>query len=212
LIISTTNNLELISDNFNLTTTGKLTILNNTIGGQANPLLVLQNNNTASGASVFETYKNDAPTSTGGDIIGTWSATCNTNIGKTEISRINQLAFGKGAENNDGGIGLACKVNGAFSNFLLCNGGVGSGEIKIGKPITTTPQNPNLDIKGPASINIEAAGNDLILSAGQKIIFSTNSLNFNGAGLQSNTASGNSWIYLRINLNGVFYKVLLEND
>jgi hypothetical protein len=121
---------------------GKITINNASVGGASNPLLVLQNNNTTAGATTFETYKNDLPTSTGGDTIASWSATCNTNIGKTEIARINQIAYGVGASNNDGGIALACKVNSTISTFLTCNGGAGSGEIQITKPIT----NPTGDI------------------------------------------------------------------
>jgi hypothetical protein len=131
----------------NQTTTiedGKITINNASVGGIANPLLVLQNNNTTAGGSTIETYKNDLPTSTGGDVVGIWTASCNTNVGKTEIARISQIAYGVGASNNDGGIILACKVNSSLAptNFLACNGGAGAGEVQIFRPIT----NPNGDI------------------------------------------------------------------
>jgi hypothetical protein len=123
---------------------GKITINNASVGGIANPLLVLQNNNTTAGGSTIETYKNDLPTSTGGDVVGIWTASCNTNVGKTEISRISQIAYGVGASNNDGGIILACKVNSSLAptNFLACNGGAGAGEVQIFRPIT----NPTGDI------------------------------------------------------------------
>jgi hypothetical protein len=142
--LTTTGNLLITSDNLN-STADTLTVTSSTVGGQSNPLLVLQNNTTTGGpnnGTTFETYKNDTPTSTGGDTIGTWSATCNTNVGKTEIARINQIAYGVGASNNDGGIALACKVNSTVANFLVCNGGVGAGEVQIFKPIT----NPSGDI------------------------------------------------------------------
>ena len=131
---------------------GKITINNASVGGSANPLLVLQNNNTTAGGATIETYKNDLPTSTGGDTIASWSATCNTNIGKTEIARINQIAYGVGASNNDGGIALACKVNSTISTFLTCNGGVGSGEIQITKPITNPTGDITLDATSSSGI------------------------------------------------------------
>jgi hypothetical protein len=129
-------------------------VTSSNVGGTANPLLVLQNDNTTAGGATFETYKNDTPTSTGGDVVGIWSATCNTNVGKTEISRISQIAYGVGASNNDGGISLACKVNSSAvpTNFLICNGGAGSGEVQIFRPIT----NPtgNIDISTTSSSGV----------------------------------------------------------
>jgi hypothetical protein len=165
--ISTAGNLTISADNIDLSSTGrlivpslasgdyldyntgKLTIVNDSVGGTANPLLVLQNNTTTANPVVLETYKNDTPTSTGGDNIASWSATCNTTIlgvpTKTEISRINQIAYGVGPSNNDGGIALACKVNSAISNFLICNGGASSGEIQVFKPITAPSGNIELN-------------------------------------------------------------------
>ena len=175
--ISSNQNLTLSADNIDLSSTGrlsvptlastnymdyntgKLTIVNDSVGGSANPLLVLQNTNTTAGAVTFETYKNDLPTSTGGDAIASWSATCNTNIGKTEIARINQIAYGVGSVNNDGGISLACKVNSAITNFLICNGGATTGEIQIFKPITAPSGNIELNATasiGTGTINLSA--------------------------------------------------------
>jgi hypothetical protein len=152
--ISSTKDLLLSGANISATT-DTLSVVSSTVGGQSNPLLVLQNNTTTGGpnnGTTFETYKNDTPTSTGGDTIGTWSATCNTNVGKTEIARINQIAYGVGASNNDGGIALACKVNSTVANFLVCNGGSGAGEVQIFKPIT----NPtgNIDISTTSSSGV----------------------------------------------------------
>jgi hypothetical protein len=61
---------------------------------------------------------------------------------KVEMTRISSVAQGVGASNNDGSISLACKVNSSLapSNFIVCNGGLGSGEIVVSKPITNTTQ------------------------------------------------------------------------
>ncbi|QIG59421.1 putative collagen triple helix repeat-containing protein [Dishui Lake virophage 8] len=111
LALTTGDNITFSADNIDLDATGRLIlpslasgdyldynagslkIVNDSVAGSANPLLVLQNNNNTAGATTFETYKNDQPTSTGGDNIASWSATCNTNVGKTEISRINHIAL-----------------------------------------------------------------------------------------------------------------------
>jgi hypothetical protein len=149
----TAGNLLITSDNLN-STANTLTVTSSSVGGIANPLLVLQNNNTTAGGTTIETYKNDTPTSTGGDVIGIWSATCNTNVGKTEIARISQIAYGVGASNNDGGIVLACKVNSSLGpqNFLACNGGAGTGEVQIFKPITTTTGNIELNATSSSGV------------------------------------------------------------
>ncbi|QIG59364.1 putative collagen triple helix repeat-containing protein [Dishui Lake virophage 4] len=218
---------------------GSLKIVNDSVGGSANPLLVLQNNNNTAGATTFETYKNDQPTSTGGDNIASWSATCNTNVGKTEISRVNHIAYGTGASNNDGGISLACKVNSSITNFLICNGGannaIGSGEVQVFKPITSTsPNNLNLicptaggtaKIQSVSNIELEATGDNLTTISGANTTISTTGVGsqiefkpettagkivFTGASLQSNTSSGNSGEHLVIYLNGVKYHIALQ--
>jgi hypothetical protein len=185
LALTTGGNLLITADNINLNSSGRLIvpsltssnildyndgslkIINGTTGGAGNVLLLLQNNSNTAGATTFETFKNDLPTATGGDVIGSWSATCNTNIGKTEISRISQIAYGVGASNNDGGIALTCKVNSTIANFLVCNGGAGAGEIQVFKPITA----PTGDIvlttatsSGIGNVDVIAKGNVNIIS------------------------------------------------
>jgi hypothetical protein len=56
------------------------------------------------------------------------------------MTRISNVAQAVGANNNDGTISLACRVNSSLSTFLVCNGGLGSGEIVVSKPITNTTQ------------------------------------------------------------------------
>ena len=239
--ISTNKNLILTADNVDLSDTGrlilpslasgnymdydtgKLTIVNNSVGGATNPLLVLQNTNTTAGAVVLETYKNDLPTSTGGDTIASWSANCNTNIGKTETSRINHIAYGVGASNNDGGISLDCKVNSTIKSFLICNGGASTGEIQVFKPITTTSPN-NIDITCPtaggfinltsvSSISLTATGDNLELTAGATLLLDSADLRLantatatsgvnNTSLLSTGTSIGDITNYLKLKLNG----------
>lgn len=153
LAISTQGNLTMTADNIDLNSAGRLVvpsltsgdfidynngslkIVNDSVGGIANPLLILQNNNATGGGVTIETYKNDTPTSTGGDVIGIWSANANTNIGKTELTRISHLSQGVGSGNNDGTIVLACKVNSSLApiNFIICNGGTSEDPTPTGE-------------------------------------------------------------------------------
>lgn len=197
----------LASTNYFDYNTGKLTIVNNSVAGSANPLLVLQNNNNTAGAITLETYKNDAPTSTGGDVISAWSSYCNTTTGsgstKTELTRISSVANGVGLNNNDGSIALACKVNSSANpqNFLICNGGVApSGEIQVFKPISTTSGN-NIDISCPtpagsinltsvSNVNITATGDNLTMTAGSGMLLETTGTGTNIEFKPETTAGG----------------------
>jgi hypothetical protein len=245
LVISSSGRIDLQSTNLSSDANG-LEVNSTNVGGQANPLLVLQNSNTTAGAVVFETYKNDAPTSTGGDAIGAWSAYCNATTGvsplKTEMTRISAVANGVGAGNNDGSLLLACKVNSSAApvNFINCNGGAApSGEIQLFKPINvvgnsirtsqgditldttastgtgliTMSAKADVDITGTScAVSSVSGGNTgaLFTNAGSVELEATNTLIFTGAGLQSNTAGGNSGEHLVITLNGVVYKIKLE--
>jgi hypothetical protein len=195
-------------------TDAKITIVNSSVGGIANPLLLLQNNNTTAGGTTFETYKNDTPTSTGGDPIGIWSATCNTNVGKTEIARITQLAYGVGASNNDGGIVLACKVNSSLAptNFLACNGGAGAGEVQIFRPITNPTGSIELNATAssgtgdilltPKTTGYVRVSEDILTNnkIGTELGFPTN------VGSYVDFAGGNPDDYFRQDINGIEYR------
>ena len=235
--ISTAGNLTITADNIDLSSTGrlivpslasgdyldfntgKLTIVNDSVGGTTNPLLVLQNNNNTAGAVVLETYKNDTPTSTGGDLVGVWSANCNATVlgvpTKTEISRINQIAYGVGGNNNDGGIALACKVNSAMNNFLICNGGSGTGEVQVFKPITAPTGNIELNATsstGTGDINITAKNRaTLTANASQAVVLEGNSIELNGASLISPSAGSTTGTFLQLIINGTTYYVELRS-
>jgi hypothetical protein len=141
ITLTNTGRIDLQSTNL-LSDANKLEVRSTNVGGITNPLLVLKNTNATAGGATFETYKDDQPTSTGGDPVGIWTASCNTNIGKTEITRISAVANGVGAGNNDGSLVFACKVNSSLApqNFINCNGGAGLGatpvgEVQFSKPI-----------------------------------------------------------------------------
>jgi hypothetical protein len=221
LLITTTGDLRLTSDTLNATS-NTLSMTSTSVGGTANPLLLLQNNNNTAGGTTIETYKNDTPTSTGGDVVGIWSATCNTIIGsvptKTEISRISQIAYGVGASNNDGGIVLACKVNSSLAptNFLACNGGAGAGEVQIFRPIT----NPTGDItvsttssSGTGDVNITAKRDVNIVSNGGEIIISTASSTGSGdIDITGKSGSITTLTATLINLNSTSADVNLNSN
>jgi hypothetical protein len=282
--ISSTNAITMNAENIDLSTTGRLIlpsltssnymdyndgslkIINGSAGGSGNVLLLLQNNSNIAGPTTFETYKNDLPTSTGGDNVASWSATCNTNIGKTEISRINHIALGIGSSNNDGAIAFACKVNSTISNFLICNGGLDSGQIQVFKPISNPTGNidisanassgvgdvsiiaknnanitanagdidlisngagKSINLTAVSSIALTANGDNLVLRGGTiaqleatglgadvvlKPETSGGDLVFEGTNIQSSSSGSNSGEHLRIKLNGIYYKIRLEND
>ena len=259
LAISSNQNISISADNIDLSTAGrlivpslssgdymdfnagKLSIINDSVGGTANPLLVLQNNNATAGGVVVETYKNDPPTATGGDVISALSSYTNALVvgvaTKVEMTRISSVAQGVGTNNNDGSIALACKVNSSLApqNFLVCNGGIGTGEIVVSKPISSATAT-NLDLicgtaggsinlNSVSNVDITATGDNLTTISGANTTLSTTGVGtqiefkpeatagkivFTGASLQSNSASGNSGEHLVITLNGVVYKIKLE--
>jgi hypothetical protein len=241
ITLTNTGRIDLQSTNL-ISDANKLEVRSTNVGGTANPLLVLKNTNTTAGGATFETYKDDAPTSTGSDPVGIWTASCNTNIGKTEITRISAVVNGVGAGNNDGGIILACKVNSSASpvNFINCNGGAGTGspplgEVQFSKPINMFGQNiittsgdmtiTAFNSTGTGNIDIQAKGDAQIGGGtGNTNVYNTNGniqitaggvasdLEFNCLNWESGSAGGTSGQHLRIKLNGTYYKIKLEND
>jgi hypothetical protein len=246
LAITSNQKLLLVADNIDLDATGRLVVpslasgdfmdynagslkvVNDSVGGQANPLLVLQNNNNTAGAVAIETYKNDAPTSTGGDVISALSSYCNALVSgvatKVEMTRISSLAQGVGTNNNDGSISLACKVNSSLApqNFLVCNGGIGTGEILVSKPISSASAT-NLDlfcgtaggsinINSVSSVDITAAGDNLTLTAGTLTLLDTPILELRNIPTTTSVANHNAEI--KSTSNGVstdkFLKLVLQ--
>ena len=248
--ISTDQNLILTANNIDLSSTGrlsvpslasgdyldydtgKLTIVNDSVGGSTNPLLVLQNNTATAGSVYFETYKNDTPTSTGGDFIGSWSATCNATSGgvpvKTEIARINQIAYGVGGGNNDGGISFACKVNSNINTFLIFHGGVSAGEIQVFKKITapngaieldatssTGTGDINITSKNTADVNITSSAGGIILNTPSIQFQNTSTTTGGGANTitweGTNTGGNKEFLYCKLNGNDIWLPYLTQD-
>ena len=208
---------------------GSLKVVNDSVGGTTNPLLVLQNTNNTAGAVAIETYKNDAPTSTGGDVISAWSSYCNALVSgvatKVEMTRISSVSQGVGTSNNDGSISLACKVNSSLApqNFLVCNGGLGTGEIVVSKPISAATAT-NLDLfcgtaggsinlNSVSNVDITAAGDNLTLTAGTLTLIDTPILELANvptttstptftASIETTSAIGIINQFLKLKLNG----------
>jgi hypothetical protein len=89
----------------------------------------------------------------------------------------------------------------------------------------TTVSATTLNLTASSILNMSATGagaymsatinDDISLTSTAGDIINTltaGDLVFNGVNIQSNTASGNSGEHLRIKLNGVYYKIKLEND
>jgi hypothetical protein len=138
--ISTNGDLLMTADNFDLSATrmimpslastnyldynaGKVSIINNSVGGTANPLLVLQNNNNTAGSVAIETYKNKVNGATN-DTIANWSMYAKDYTGaKTEFARINSTITNSSAiSGNDGALNIWAAVNGTISNVFTFNG------------------------------------------------------------------------------------------
>jgi hypothetical protein len=125
---------------------------------------------------------------------------------------------------NGGGIYGAFNYNSIGDTLNMDNGGstisVGAGAIGIG--LTTTGATSDINLTSAQNISLNSVNNFDIISANQITLTTTNStsinlttdadLIFTGVGIQSATASGSASQYLRIKLNGTFYKILLEND
>jgi hypothetical protein len=227
LDITSTGRIDLQSTNL-ISNANRLEVRSTNVGGQANPLLVLQNTNATAGAVVVETYKNDPPTSTGGDVISSLSSYCNALVSgvatKVEMTRISSVAQGVGTSNNDGSISLACKVNSSLApqNFLVCNGGLGTGEIVVSKPISSATAT-NLDLfcgtaggtinlNSVSSVDITAAGDNLTLTAGALTLLDTPILELRNIPTTTTSATHNAEI--KTTSNGVstdkFLKLVLQ--
>jgi hypothetical protein len=227
LDITSTGRIDLQSTNL-ISNANRLEVRSTNVGGQANPLLVLQNTNATAGAVVVETYKNDPPTSTGGDVISSLSSYCNALVSgvatKVEMTRISSVAQGVGTSNNDGSISLACKVNSSLApqNFLVCNGGLGTGEIVVSKPISSATAT-NLDIfcgtaggsinlNSLSNVDITAVGDNLTLTAGTLTLLDTPILELRNIPTTTTGASHNAEI--KTTSNGVstdkFLKLVLS--
>ena len=209
------------------------TISNSGIGGQANPMLTMTNTN-ATGSVALEVYKNKPTASVGGDVLFNQSVYGKDGANnKQEYSRITHSVRDNTSGGEDGSIEMSCFNAGAISTFLQLNGI--ENEVNCLKNLDMTGKNiiantgdmiistvsstgtGNLDVKAKASsqfggetgfTNLYNTGGDINLTAGGV----ASDLILTCPNWESATATGVSGKYLRIKLNGVYYKIVLEND
>jgi len=91
-------------------------------GGQANPIMTLQNTN-ATGSVALEVYKNKPTAGVAGDVLFNQSVYGKDSaLNKQEYTRITHTLRDGASGGEDGSIELGCFVNGSFNNFLQING------------------------------------------------------------------------------------------
>jgi hypothetical protein len=202
-------------------------------GGQANPGLILTNTN-AVGSVSMEVFKNKPGPGVPGDVLFNQSVYGRDNgYVKQEFTRITHTIRDAATGGEDGSIEFSAFVNGSVNTFLQINGN--ENEVNClknldltGNSLKTTSGNLAIDTtasSGPGiitlnalqSVNINAGGGSnlsLNTTSGGDIVLSpsaTGEIVFTGAALQSATSGGNSGQHLVIKLNGVQYKIALQN-
>jgi len=138
--ISTAGNLTISADNIDLSSTGRLivpslasgdyldynpttanlTLATNNTGTPANPMLTLNQNDTATGAGTMKFYKN---LNVVGNDIGVITFNANTTTANNqEYARIASTIRSNTSGNLDGSIGLFARVNNSNTEFIRVNG------------------------------------------------------------------------------------------
>ena len=174
-----------------------------------NPTFQIWNNN-ASTASFPSIKFNKTTTATpAGSIVGAINFYAR-DAGNTsyEWARMTASARNVGAGNQDGSLSVSCLQNGAISDFFSFNGA--DNENNSLKP---------LDMNGQS---IKTSSGSLTLSATSSVapgghitlapLSATGDLIFEGTNIQSATSGGSAGTHLRIKLNGVYYKIALQQD
>jgi hypothetical protein len=208
-------------------------------GGIDNPVINLVNQNLAQGSTFgypsMHFFK-QGNLATAGDVLG-----CQAYYGrdrftgaKTEFARIQTTVENSTPQgNNDGTLQIWSTVNGTPLQVFNFNGGQNENNSfrpldLNGNALRTTSGNLTIEStasSGPGiitlnalqSVNINAGGGSnlsLNTSNGGDIVLSpsaTGEIIFTGAALQSASSGGNSGQHLVITLNGVQYKIALQN-
>ncbi len=189
------------------------------IGG-ANPTLRFNNDSSATQADIaFDGATLSMTPATGiVEIVGDTTTATNPTVRFTDTSTtvptvnmsVSNDGFGFGYSQLGTTAGLLSASSGAVEGVAIGTNGTENVVIGYGLPLrigTTSSLLPT------DYISVEDTG-----SGGRAKIVQTNEVNietpllsFTGAGLQSNTASGTSGEHLVITLNGVVYKIKLEN-
>ena len=220
-------------------TTGGFLYNDYSTGGASNPAITLTNYNVVQGATqgfpVIELHKRGNLATTG-DVLGSqiwYGRDPFTNV-KTEFARIQTMVENSTPSGNiDGTLQIYTTVNGTSQQVFNFNGGQNennsfrpldlngnalrttSGNLTIESSASSGPGIINLTALQSVNINAGLGGNiSLSTTSGGDIVLSpsaTGEIIFTGAALQSVTSGGNSGQHLVIRLNGVQYKIALQN-
>jgi hypothetical protein len=166
---------------------------------------ILELNHNTNGSQIL--LKKDS-ISVATDTISIISSQSKDSVGTPrEFSRITTRASAVGPGNQDGTLAISNLINGVLVETFNFNGN--DNEINSFRP---------LDMNGQS---VKTSSGNLLLSAvsstgtGHFTIepkSATGDLIFNGNNIQSATSGGNSGQHLRIKLNGVYYKIALQQD
>jgi hypothetical protein len=203
-------------------------------GGVNDPIITLVNQNVATGNSGFPAmhFFKQGNLAAPNDVLGAQVYYGRDNTGfKTEFARIQTVVENSSPGNYDGRLEVYTQVNGVSQQVFNFNGG--QNEVNTFRPfdlngnnLRTTSGSLTIDTtasSGPGiitlnslqSININAGNSSNIslttTGTGDINLTTADRLIFNGANLQSATSGGNSGQHLVIQLNGVQYKIALQN-
>jgi hypothetical protein len=191
------------------------TFLSAGTGGQANPMVRMENTGASSGSVALEVYRNKGTAGIAGDVLYNMSVYGRDSIqNKQEFTRITHTIRDPTNTAEDGSIEFGCFVNGAFTNMLQLNGNdVPSGEVNVLKPLDLTG-NALKTSTGSMSIDTSAsstAGATLTLATKDNVAGSGAGLVLTGNTLLNASAGGNSGQHLCLTIGGTVYKIALLN-
>jgi hypothetical protein len=221
LNITSTGDLRLTSDTLNATA-NQLSFTSASAGGATNPAMLQLTNTNATGSVYTEIYKNKPTAGVAGDTLfqqSVWGKDGANN--KQEFSRITTSIRDNTSGAEDGSMEFGVFVNGGFATFVQLNGNdTPIGEVNFTRPldfIGGSDANSTIKTSGTGSVNLNldttgSAGTGAIaLRTKNGVAGSGGGLLLTGNTLQSGSAGGNSGQHLCITLNGVAYKIRLEN-
>lgn len=141
---------------------GEATFQKASAGGQANPVLILNNTN-ATGSVAMEIYKAKPTAAVNGDVLFTQSVYGkDSGNAKQEFTRINHTVRDITAGVEDGSIEFGCFVNGAVTTFLQINGN--ENDINMLRPLDfnvpsgASASNATIKLSGTNSTDLEING------------------------------------------------------
>jgi hypothetical protein len=235
--ISSTGNITMSADQQTFTTTNNstpsvpaYTFTNTSAANSSHPVIRFNrpnvNSQVGDSLSVISTFANDA-----GGTNREWSR-IQTKTENVSVSPANQDSTISFFTSVNGAVAEVFNLNGAQNennmfrpldmnnNEIRSNSGdmtltttasTGTGNITMSAKANVSINGTNCSVKSQSGVNVGAVYTNSGVS-GIVELEATSILAITGTALQSATAGGNSGQHLRINLNGTFYKIKLEND